>query len=194
MAGITRVERERRDALYEQGLKQCNTCADPLPLDQFAPRADGYRGLNGTCRGCKNDQVADYQRRNPEKVAARVRRWNATNRARSHEIAKRYRDSHSLAERVRKGHVRAVARDGDADRIHPEKLLAHWDIEGIDPARCYYTGLPLGDNWHLDHMTPLSRGGLHRVDNLVPCCASVNMSKGKRTADEYLADLAEGAS
>jgi hypothetical protein len=80
MAAITQAERERRDRLYELGLKQCNTCTEPLTLDKFSPRHDGYRGLNGTCRSCKNIQVAGYQKRNPEKVAARVRRWRHENR------------------------------------------------------------------------------------------------------------------
>lgn len=44
MAGITQAEREQRDRLYERGLKQCNTCDEPLPLSDFVPRHDCYRG------------------------------------------------------------------------------------------------------------------------------------------------------
>ena len=72
MAGITRAERERRDALYALGLKQCTTCDEPLPLADFAPQSDGYRGLTGSCRPCRNVRTADYQKRNPDKVADKV--------------------------------------------------------------------------------------------------------------------------
>lgn len=89
MAAITQAERQRRDRLYELGLKQCNTCTEPLTLDKFSPRHDGYRGLNGTCRDCKNAQKAEYQRRNPEKVAARMRRWRAENREKRLAIEQR---------------------------------------------------------------------------------------------------------
>lgn len=65
-------------------------------------------------------------------------------------------------------------------------LLAYWESQGIDPTRCYYTGEALGECWHLDHMTPLCRGGTHTVGNLVPCTAAVNLSKSDRTADEYM--------
>lgn len=80
MAAISQAERERRDRLYERGLKQCNTCGEPLPLHQFSPRRDGYKGLNGTCRGCKNVQCADYRLRTPDYQSERQRRWRLENR------------------------------------------------------------------------------------------------------------------
>ena len=78
MAGISIAERERRDRLYELGLKVCNS--EPLPLANFGPRHDGYRGKDGTCRACKNAATLAWQKANPEKNAAKVRRWCAENR------------------------------------------------------------------------------------------------------------------
>lgn len=95
MSGITDAERDSRDRQYELGLKRCNTCTEPLPLVKFRPRYDGYKGLNGSCRVCCNAKTADYQKRNPEKVAARVRSWRAENRERRLLVERRY------AERVR---------------------------------------------------------------------------------------------
>jgi hypothetical protein len=63
MARITRAERERRDRLYERGLKQCNATGEPLPLDAFAPWHDGYQGLEGTCRACRTTAVLAHQKR-----------------------------------------------------------------------------------------------------------------------------------
>lgn len=79
VSGISQRERERRDRLYERGLKQCNTCEEPLPLDKFSPRSDGYKRLNGTCRDCKNLHAADYRQRTPEYQAARQKRWRQGN-------------------------------------------------------------------------------------------------------------------
>jgi hypothetical protein len=89
MAGIARAERERRDALYAKGLKQCTTCDEPLPLADFAPQSDGYRGLTGSCRPCRNVRTADYQKRNPEKLADRQRRWRDENPRRWLAISRR---------------------------------------------------------------------------------------------------------
>jgi 5-methylcytosine-specific restriction endonuclease McrA len=43
-----------------------------------------------------------------------------------------------------------------------------------------------GINLHLDHATPLSRGGDHSIDNLVPACGECNLKKGTKTMDEFL--------
>jgi hypothetical protein len=80
MAGITKAERQRRDRLYELGLKECNTCEEPQALPQYGHRADGYKGLNGTCNTCKNAAHSAYQRRTPEYQAERQRRWREANK------------------------------------------------------------------------------------------------------------------
>lgn len=38
----------------------------------------------------------------------------------------------------------------------------------------------------VDHVLPQSRGGNHKVENLVACCHSCNASKSTKTADEWL--------
>lgn len=46
---------------------------------------------------------------------------------------------------------------------------------------------------HIDHQTPLSRGGSDDLENLVPCCATCNSSKGRKTVEEYRAFVASKA-
>jgi 5-methylcytosine-specific restriction endonuclease McrA len=69
--------------------------------------------------------------------------------------------------------------------------------------KCYYCGCDLPKdtdytddigrvyssvrNWHVDHMIPLSRGGDHNINNLVPSCGPCNMKKLTKTADEFMA-------
>lgn len=38
----------------------------------------------------------------------------------------------------------------------------------------------------VDHVVPKARGGNHKVENLVACCASCNSSKGGKTAEEWV--------
>lgn len=38
---------------------------------------------------------------------------------------------------------------------------------------------------HLDHVTPLSKGGADREANIVPACAACNLSKGAKTLAEW---------
>ena len=82
-----------------------------------------------------------------------------------------------------------------ADAITPPELLADWQRRGIDPGRCIYTGEPLEDRWHLDHMIPLRYADSpgHVVSNLVPCNRGANLAKGKRGWLDFLADRAEAS-
>lgn len=40
----------------------------------------------------------------------------------------------------------------------------------------------------LDHIVPISKGGLHSIANVVICCQTCNVSKGAKTLDEWLAE------
>ena len=53
-----------------------------------------------------------------------------------------------------------------------------------DGSRCVYCGCDDGP-FHLDHVTPFSRGGLTEVENLVVACAGCNISKGSKTVEEW---------
>lgn len=43
---------------------------------------------------------------------------------------------------------------------------------------------------HMDHVEPISKGGLHEIDNLVPACKPCNSSKGTRSLIVFLAHRA----
>lgn len=133
MGMITKAEREIRMGLYEQGLKKCSSCAGNLPLGRFRPNTESWMGLRSRCVDCDNAAKMEYQRRTPERQAARQKRWREANLHRSHEIAKEYRDSHPIEERLRSGRIRAEQAGLPADDITAAELLADWERRGIDP-------------------------------------------------------------
>jgi 5-methylcytosine-specific restriction endonuclease McrA len=51
---------------------------------------------------------------------------------------------------------------------------------------CYLCGTQVwrGVNLHMDHVQPVSRGGVHCADNLRPSCADCNLRKHAKTPDE----------
>jgi len=57
-------------------------------------------------------------------------------------------------------------------------LLEKWERRC---AYCHITTVP----FELDHLVPRSRGGSHRVSNLVLACHACNQAKGDRTAAEF---------
>lgn len=54
-------------------------------------------------------------------------------------------------------------------------------------ARCYYCSISIEDKYHIEHMTPLSRGGSNWIDNICLACVRCNLSKHTKTSEEFLA-------
>ena len=71
----------------------------------------------------------------------------------------------------------------DADFTTAE--LAGWLLENRGKP-CTYCGQPAT---HIDHVTPLSRGGVHQWSNLVLACKVCNFMKQDLTVDEFLAHV-----
>ena len=51
--------------------------------------------------------------------------------------------------------------------------------------KCVGCGIDLIDNFHLDHIMPISRGGLNVDSNVQLLCPPCNLSKGSKTMQEW---------
>lgn len=88
--------------------------------------------------------------------------------------------------RLRIGANRAMWAGAEYDRsLTGPRILEYWESVGIAADRCFYTGEDLDGHWELDHKVPISRGGTHTIDNLVPCTRRANRSKADLTAEEF---------
>lgn len=63
----------------------------------------------------------------------------------------------------------------DGDCTYCEKQLS-WNNHGYPEGR---------GAWEVDHSIPLSRGGTHHLNNLVPACRPCNQVKSNMTASEF---------
>lgn len=52
--------------------------------------------------------------------------------------------------------------------------------------RCSYCDSPLNGGGHLDHMTPVAKGGRNDLENVTYCCKNCNLAKHAKTADEFI--------
>ena len=68
---------------------------------------------------------------------------------------------------------------GTVTRVEICKLFARFKT-------CPYCGKKIrsGDA-HIDHLVPLSKGGLHTISNLVVCCSSCNLKKSAKDLNEW---------
>lgn len=72
----------------------------------------------------------------------------------------------------------------------PRLTLKEW-LERLEEFnhQCAYCSEPLEGMGWIEHMQPLSRGGYHRKENVVPACQKCNQEKGNMTLEEYKAKV-----
>lgn len=115
---------------------------------------------------------------------ARYERQGDTERAR----VRRYK--HSNPHRVARWGQRrwkriAQQHDGSLTSRQVERLYS-------EATACPYCGTKMDEgSKHLDHMDPVSLGGVHGLSNAVVCCGSCNLAKSARPFRDWLAMLEE---
>lgn len=135
--------------------------------------------------------ITSWQDANPERVKQYKRNWNAANQEYRHEwyLANREKVIESAKENYRRRSeeqpdlVRALGRDRAARRRARERKAF---VEYVDPnlvwqrdsGVCQICGHAADqDDWHLDHIIPISRGGDHSYSNTQVTHPFCNRSK-----------------
>lgn len=104
---------------------------------------------------------------NREKVNTKNAAWRAANR----ELTRVYYSNR----RARKRDVGGKLSTGLADRLFK-----------LQRGKCACCGLPLGDNYHLDHIMPLALEGPNTDDNMQLLRATCNQEKWKKHPVDFM--------
>ena len=150
------------------------------------------RHPDGRCKPCKRAYLYEWRRLNPDKFRAIQKKWDDKNKdhlkAAASFLYLENRDSKILYAKEyyevnkdklapkRKAWQRANL---EACRISDHKRrAAKVDAGGtlskglakklfsLQKGKCPCCGLPLGENFHMDHIVPLARGGSNTDDNI----------------------------
>lgn len=156
----------------------------------------------------KSSYDSSYRKANAEKKRLSDKAWRDNNLLRARENARRWKLDHPQQHRE---HVRVAAKT--YNKRHPEKGRNHvhkYRMLKLGASRgdpnavvkymasvlesssvdCVYCGIAMDTATKrlitFDHVTPVTRGGLHVPENLRPCCLPCNASKGNRLLVEWL--------
>lgn len=144
--------------------KVCVKCLEWLPLGRFPRHATCAGGRRNGCTLCasRNAYAQD-----PEREIAKARRHQ-----------KKHPEAHRERKRAsdRRRHGQKVAGPGVSVKQYRAIREAYGGL-------CAYCG-EAADT--MDHVIPLSRGGEHSPDNLVPACRDCNFRKHTKTGEEFL--------
>ena len=112
-------------------------------------------------------RTGGFQRRCRTCVAAQTRAYDLAN-------------PEKAAQRSQKRQKRLIAAGPG-----PSDLELAW-LRVCQKDRCGYCDQPLNGSGHLDHITPLAKGGTNAIENLAFACFQCNAEKHAKTAAEYL--------
>lgn len=171
--------------------KICTQCKRELPAttDFFHPRKDRPCGLNAWCREChlaynrktkrkryreepwykerELKRTRDYWKKHPDK--------KLENNKKDRE---RYKINKKDKEWVEKERIRCQIK-AHKQRIHKRNQTPDLtQDEKHQMEMIYRKSQELGQDWQVDHIIPLSKGGLHHPDNLQIVTKKYNLEKG----------------
>jgi 5-methylcytosine-specific restriction endonuclease McrA len=128
-----------------------------------------------------------FRQENPEKVQRSLRKWREANRQRVLDYSEQWRAANP--ERAQAS-ARAAKRKRSAAKRRTSGALAPRVTPSNTAERfllfnnlCAYCGSD--GPFHLDHVDPLARGGLHTPDNLAPACQRCNLSKSSKPVEAW---------
>lgn len=182
--------------------KTCTKCGATYPATpEFWHRNKaGTGGLDSRCKVCRVEAAIEYYRlcrdrllehkrevyaANPEKKLEQSRQWREAN---PEKIAKRYREyyeanpeKYATCKRNRRARKEAASGTHTAEDIQAQYARQR--------GKCYYCGEKVNENYHVDHVTPLAKGGSNGPENLVIACPSCNLSKGPKLPLDFCGRL-----
>jgi 5-methylcytosine-specific restriction endonuclease McrA len=112
-------------------------------------------------------QTKEYRAENSKELVIKAKKWASDNPEKRRAISNAY-----------KHRRRAIEKSGSST----SDLMA-W--ESSAKKDCYWCGKKSLEKYHVDHYYPLSKGGAHRIDNLVISCPHCNLKKSSKDPIEW---------
>lgn len=172
--------REANRRSYAKHNKQRSTRARAY-YQENKDRAQSWgRDRHDRNRDARNAARRRRYREHDEARAARERR--AADKGRVRDAARRWRLANPEKQR-------AADRNKRARRLRAEgRGVTAADVRAIYEAQhgqCRWCDCELHENFHVDHVVPLARGGRHEPENACVACPTCNCRKGALLLDEW---------
>lgn len=161
------------------------------------------------------ERVRQYREANPERVAERCRLHYQANREKKLAYQRQYKDANRerVLEQCRQYYAANREKWSEYYRQYreenPEKLAAYSrnrkarekgngsfhtaeDIQAQyarQKGKCFYCHKKVGEDYHVDHVVPLIKGGSNGPENLVVACPACNLSKHAKHPMDYCGRL-----
>ena len=192
--------------------KICATCLSSRPRSEYTVDPRYSDGLKSYCRACRGVRKrASYQKNKIEmqakalaryekkKVSGEItpgmlsakrgydRAYREANSTKLNEMKSAWRAKNAVLVRVIRSNYKARRRAQMKGGATTQQIL-EWLSEQV--MVCKWCSLPCEDDYHVDHVEPLARGGEHQTHNMCISCPPCNLRKNCRDPNEFAASLA----
>lgn len=203
-----------QELIFKMDKKKCPKCGQLKDIGEFYKNKTRRDGFSVYCKDCITNYSHDYYEKNTEECKERLNKWRKANSEYVKERDKKYREENPDIEfkkqqRYRETHKEQLYLKGKKyreehldyfyNKARERKLSQKKVSDGTvtleyehflfdeQNGKCAYCGCDLNESGkHLDHIIPISRGGLHTINNVHWTCPTCNMSKGDKLEDEWL--------
>lgn len=160
---------------YRRGLEAAGRIRGRVNKDfEMSPRAKQNRAQRRLQQKKNNEDTVRerrafykrYYRANREEWVARTREWQANNPLEVRAIGQNRR-----------------ARERDADGSFGADDVRR--LYAAQKGKCLWCGKPVGENYHVDHIIPLVKGGANHAGNICIACPPCNLAKGQQMPSEF---------
>lgn len=185
--------------------KRCPACGETKTHSEFYQDAQQTDGLTSRCKVCRKNYQRTYHEKNRDAILEakrqryaenieqerlRTRIWHRANREyiQSRVLAWRKRNPGKAIEYARATRANARLKGNPArrrEKRYPDRgtyTLERWRAMlayfGHVCLCCGYSG-----ELTVDHVVPLSVGGMNTIDNLQPLCMACNQKKATKSID-----------
>lgn len=158
-------------------MKSCPSCHQEKPTSLFWKDSRRKDGITVYCIDCQRAK----KQKHFQSLEAQEKR-----RIKNRLSMQRIRQDPERREKLkRQSREYQAMRRGTYAGVTKQDLVELKAQYGNACAYCGSSNAALG----FDHLTPLSRGGLHEKSNLAPCCQPCNSKKGRKTLPEFISYL-----
>ena len=170
--------------------KTCSKCGQTKPTTEFYRNKKAVDGLLPTCKACDRayyeaHKEREVARRRAYRKALKENRYarRPANLEAARQREKAWHATHPEAVKASAARYRSRTHGGDGGTLTANDILAQLLLQS---GRCHWCGECLDAKYHIDHVTPLARGGENSPNNLVIACPSCNCSRKSKLPDEWM--------
>ena len=160
------------------GMKQCRDCGEVKAFSEFMKKKQMKNGVGSYCKKCQNKRMTKSRESNPERKLRVYRKYYEANFNKIKERSRRWHSENleKANESLRNAGAKKL---GAVGRITAQEWKDLCEKYGNKCLCCKREDVKLT----LDHILPLSQGGLNSIENAQPLCGPCNTRKKDKHID-----------